>query len=40
MEIMIDCIPCLLKQALEASKMATDDSNKQEEIVLEGLKIL
>ena len=40
MEIMIDCIPCLLKQALEASKMATDDSNKQEEIVLEEPQIV
>ena len=33
MEIYLDCIPCFIRQALEASKMATNDKAKQEKIL-------
>lgn len=31
MKAYLDCVPCAMRQALEASKMATDDRAKQEE---------
>lgn len=40
MEISFDCIPCLLKQAVCASRMASDDKNIQEKIIFESLDIL
>lgn len=40
MEITLDCIPCMLKQALEASRMVTNDIEQQEKIVEEALSIL
>lgn len=40
MEVLIDCVPCMLRQALEAARMATGNVEKQEEIVEEALKIL
>ncbi|MFY9197780.1 MAG: ARMT1-like domain-containing protein [Acutalibacteraceae bacterium] len=40
MEISFDCIPCLLKQAVSASRMATNDKNIQEKIIFESLDIL
>lgn len=40
MKIFLDCLPCMLRQILEASYMATDDVNVQEEIMDEALEIL
>lgn len=40
MELFLDCVPCLLKQALEASRMVTDDIQKQENVIEETMKIL
>ena len=40
MKIFIDCLPCMLKQVLEASRMATDDIIIQEQIINEAVKIL
>lgn len=40
MEILLDCVPCLLKQALEASRFATDDERLQELIINDSLEIL
>lgn len=31
MKAYLDCVPCAMRQALEASRMATDDEEKQEE---------
>lgn len=39
MEITLDCIPCMLRQALEASRMVTDDVAIQEQIMKEALKM-
>jgi uncharacterized protein with ATP-grasp and redox domains len=33
MRMYLECLPCLLRQAVEAVKMATDDSLKQREVV-------
>lgn len=30
MKILIDCLPCMFRQALEASRMATDKLDLQE----------
>ena len=40
MEIFLDCLPCALKQVLEASRLATDRPELQENIIEESLKIL
>lgn len=40
MKIFLDCLPCLLKQALEASRMATDNNEIQEQIMIESINIL
>jgi damage-control phosphatase, subfamily I len=40
MEITLDCIPCMLKQALEASRMVTDDIEQQDKIIEEVLSVL
>ena len=40
MEITLDCIPCMLKQALESSRMVTNDIDKQEKIMEEALSVL
>ena len=39
MEITLDCIPCMLRQALEASRMVTDDVAIQGQIMKEALKM-
>lgn len=39
-EIFIDCVPCMLRQALEAARMATDDQTQQEKIIVQALHIL
>ncbi|MFW6064957.1 MAG: damage-control phosphatase ARMT1 family protein [Candidatus Natronoplasma sp.] len=36
----LDCIPCFLRQALEASRMATDDEEVQREVLDEVMDIL
>ncbi|MEF8835950.1 MAG: ARMT1-like domain-containing protein [Candidatus Thermoplasmatota archaeon] len=36
----LDCIPCFLRQALEASRMATDDEEVQKEVLDEVIDIL
>lgn len=33
MKTCLDCIPCFIRQALEASKMATEDKTKQEKVL-------
>jgi len=40
MKIFLDCLPCMLRQALEASRMATDDIEIQEQILNDSIKIL
>jgi uncharacterized protein with ATP-grasp and redox domains len=40
MEILLDCVPCLLKQALEGSKLATDHVEIQEKVIKDALAIL
>lgn len=40
MKLLLDCVPCLLRQALESSRMVTDDVGKQNEIVKEALGFL
>lgn len=40
MRVKLDCVPCSLKQALEAGRLATDDSKVQETILLKSLEAL
>ena len=40
MEITLDCIPCMLKQALESSRLVTNDIDKQKMIIEEALTVL
>ncbi|HZJ78518.1 MAG TPA: ARMT1-like domain-containing protein [Clostridia bacterium] len=40
MKIFLDCLPCMLKQVLEATRMSTDDTQTQEEILMEAINIL
>jgi len=40
MEIFLDCLPCMFRQALEASRMATDKLDLQERIMEDSIKIL
>ena len=40
MELLLDCVPCMLRQALEASRIATDDLEIQDKVVEETMKIL
>lgn len=40
MEILLDCLPCILRQVLEASRMATDNTELHENIMTETIKLL
>ena len=40
MKILLDCLPCALKQVLEASRMATDKPEIQAKIMEESIEIL
>ena len=40
MEIFLDCLPCILRQVLEASRMATDNQELQADIMEESIGIL
>lgn len=40
MEITLDCLPCMLKQALEAGRMVTDQIDLQEKIMTDAMRIL
>ena len=40
MEIFIDCLPCMLRQTLEASRLATEKIHLQEKILEDSIKIL
>ena len=40
MDIFLDCLPCVLKQVLEASRMATDNIELHAKIMGEAIKIL
>ena len=40
MKIHLDCIPCFISQALQASRFATADEGKQEEILREVLAVI
>ncbi|MGB8019670.1 MAG: ARMT1-like domain-containing protein [Candidatus Nanopelagicales bacterium] len=40
MELVMDCLPCLLRQALEAARMATDDESVQGAILDEAMQAL
>lgn len=40
MKIYLDCMPCFLRQVLEASRIATDDVELQKKILIEGAKIV
>lgn len=39
MEIMLDCIPCMLRQVLEASRLATDNADLQKNIMEDAIRI-
>jgi len=39
-EIFLDCLPCLLRQVLEASRMATENIDVQEKIMKETIKLI
>lgn len=38
MELYLDCLPCLLRQVLEAARMVTDDEEVQEKIMYDAFK--
>ena len=40
MKIFLDCLPCILRQVLEASRLVTDKSDLQAIIIEESIKIL
>lgn len=40
MRLFLDCVPCMLRQALEASRIVTDDIEIQDKVVEETMKIL
>ena len=40
MKTSLDCIPCFIKQSLEAARMATDDEETQAEVLREVMKHL
>lgn len=40
MEIFFDCLPCMLRQTLEASRLATDRLNLQKKIIEDSIEIL
>ncbi|MDN5315690.1 MAG: damage-control phosphatase, subfamily, partial [Clostridiales bacterium] len=40
MEIFLDCLPCVLKQVLEAARMSTQNQTQQAEIMEEAVKLL
>lgn len=40
MKIFLDCLPCLLRQALEAAKMATKDEKIHEKVMQDTISIL
>ncbi len=40
MEIFLDCLPCFLRQVLEASRLATDKIDIQEEIMRETIQLI
>lgn len=40
MEVFLDCLPCVLRQALEASRMATDNPDLQQAIMKETLQLV
>ncbi|NLW56856.1 MAG: DUF89 family protein [Firmicutes bacterium] len=40
MEVFLECLPCTLRQAVEASRMATDDRELQQVIMEEAVRLL
>jgi uncharacterized protein with ATP-grasp and redox domains len=38
MEIFLDCLPCVLKQVLEAARMSTQNQTQQAEIMEEAVR--
>ncbi len=40
MEVFLDCLPCILRQVVEASRMATDNPGVQKKIMDEALEVL
>ncbi len=40
MEIFLDCLPCFLRQVLEASRLVTEDKDIQEKIIKETIKLI
>jgi len=40
MKIFLDCLPCTLKQVLEASKLSTDNVDIQKEIMENSILVL
>lgn len=40
MKTHLDCIPCFLRQALQAARFVTDDEQKQEEVLRAALSVL
>ncbi len=40
MELLIDCIPCLLRQSLEAARIATDQKEIHNKIMKDTIQLL
>ena len=40
MEMFFDCLPCTLRQVLEAARMATDDIHIQDKVMTESIQLL
>ena len=40
MQVYLECLPCILRQVLEASKMVTDDADARDQIMEEAIGVL
>ena len=40
MELFFDCIPCMIRQALEAARMTTNDIEIHDKIISESLNLM
>lgn len=40
MDVFLDCLPCFLRQVLEASRLATDNREIQEKIMVQAIDLL
>jgi len=40
MRVFLDCLPCMVRQALDAARMSTDDAGAQQEIMEKALTVV